>query len=106
MVPYFGDNGVTTAVSTVSAKMSDMAANYWVVATDASSSDPNFSGAAQRAASQASAVHVSMAAFQVLQSCRVTNNITLISIPPLQEGGCILRGTGNLLTHGCMHLPC
>ncbi|BDA47149.1 hypothetical protein COCOBI_09-6040 [Coccomyxa sp. Obi] len=42
--PYFGDNGVTTAVSTVSAQMSGTAANYWVVATDSSSADPNFSG--------------------------------------------------------------
>ncbi|KAK9918418.1 hypothetical protein WJX75_004014 [Coccomyxa subellipsoidea] len=42
--PYFGDNGVTTAVSSVSIKMSGQAANYWVVATDSSSSDPLFAG--------------------------------------------------------------
>lgn len=42
--PYLGDNGVTTAVSSASAKMSGEAANYWVVATDSSSADPKFEG--------------------------------------------------------------
>lgn len=42
--PYLGDNGVTTALSSASAKMSSEAANYWVVATDSLPKDPNFAG--------------------------------------------------------------